>query len=62
MCRIRMRDGVVLIACTMTPAEFCELWELAIENKTMIKLNTTDTSDKSEKYLNPMHVICVTSM
>ena len=59
MCKIRMRDGIVFIECTMTPAEFCELWELAIENKTMIKLNT---SDKSEKYLNPMHVICVSSM
>lgn len=62
MCKIRMRDGIVLIECMMTPAEFCKLWELAIENKTMIKLNTTDTSDKSEKYLNPMHVIYVSSM
>jgi hypothetical protein len=61
MCKIRMRDGIVLI-CMMTPTKFCELWKLAIENKTLIKLNTTDTSDKSEKYLNPMHVICVSSM
>lgn len=62
MCKIKMSDGSVFIECIMTPAEFSELWELAIESKTMIKLNTTDTSDKSEKYLNPMHVICVTSM
>lgn len=62
MCKIRMSDGSAFIECIMTPAEFCKLWELAIESKTMIKLNATDTSDKSEKYLNPMHVICVTSM
>lgn len=59
MCKIRMSDGSVFIECIMTIAEFCELWELAIESKTMIKLNT---SDKSEKYLNPMQVICVSSM
>ena len=59
MCKIRMSDGSVFIECIMTPAEFRELWELAIESKTMIKLNT---SDESEKYLNPMQVICVLSM
>ena len=56
MCKIKMSDGSVFIECIMTPAEFSELWELAIESKTMIKLNT---SDNSEKYLNPMQVICV---
>ena len=59
MCKIRMSDGSVFIECIMTPAEFCELWELAIESKTMIKLNT---SDNSEKYLNPMQVIGVLPM
>lgn len=59
MCKIRMSDGSVFIECIMTPTEFCKLWELAIESKTMIKLNT---SDKSEKYLNPMQIICVLPM
>lgn len=59
MCKIRMSDGSVFIECIMTPAEFCELWELAIESKTMIKLNT---SDRTEKYLNPMQIICVLPM
>lgn len=56
MCKIRMSDGSAFIDCIATPAEFCELWELAIESKTMIKVNT---SDFSEKYLNPMQVVCV---
>lgn len=50
---VRMVNGETYEDDTMSPSEFEELWELAIESGTLIQINLM----KNTAYLNPYQVV-----
>ena len=50
---VRMVNGETYEDDTMSPSEFEELWELAIESGTLIRINLM----KNTAYLNPYQVV-----
>lgn len=50
---VRMANGETYEDDTMSPSEFEELWELAIESGTLIQINLM----KNTAYLNPYQVV-----